>query len=156
MTAGANLEINNGRILFWKSLVIGDKLITQDHEARMSAKQGTYIPYPQYGNPFVRTMVSEISAIERNMRLVSETKECALQDRRLVDAIVDTFSIVEDGSVVDFKYDLIKASGGVLERKEEEEEPDIPEIDLPFYNFITEDGDNFITEDGDNFITETI
>ncbi len=152
MTAGANFEINNGRILFYKELVIGDKLITQDHEARMSAKQGTYTPYPEYGNPFIRTMVSEISVIERNMRLGSETKECVVQDRRLVDAVVDTFSIADDGSIIDFKYALIKASGGVLELKFEEEED--PLVGLSSYNLISEDGDNLISEDGDNFITE--
>ena len=79
MTAGANFEIENGRILWWESLVTGDELIAQDHEARIHAKQGTYIPYPQYGNPFVRTMVSEISITERNMRLISETRECSLK-----------------------------------------------------------------------------
>ena len=115
MTAGANFKIDSGRILFWESLVTGDTLIAQDHEARMHVRQGTYIPYPQYGNPFVRTMSSEISVTERNMRLISETKECSLQDIRLVDSIVDEDSITEEEGKLEFTYQLIKADGGSIQ-----------------------------------------
>ncbi|MCK5600357.1 hypothetical protein KAR91_00705 [Candidatus Pacearchaeota archaeon] len=157
MTTGANFPIQNRRMQWWKSLISGDPLLIQDHEARIHARQGNYEPYQEYGNPFAITISSEISETERDMRLGAETKECSLQDERFVDCIVDPESITIDGTVLDFNYQLIKADGGVLDLEFGEpavppEEPEHPEI--LFYNFITEGGDNFVTEDGDNFITE--
>ena len=115
MTAGANFEIADGRVLWWNPLATGDVLIAQDHEARMRSRQGTYIPYSEYGNPFVKTMSSEISITERNMRLISETKECALQDPRLIDAIVDEDSITDIEGTLEFSYQLIRADGGTIQ-----------------------------------------
>lgn len=159
MTTGANFEAQNGRILWWQSLISGDKLLTQDHESRVMSRQETYRPYSEYGNPFVDTISSEISKTERDMRLISEMKECSLQDGRFVDCIVDEDSILEEENTLTFKYELIKANGGIIEfdfplsgQIEEPVDPEVPEI--LYYNFISEDGDNFISEDSENFITE--
>ena len=117
MTAGANFEIENKRVLFWKPLVTGDKLLTQDHEARFSQRQGSYLPELEYGNPFVDTLSDDsISKTERDLRLISETKECSLQDSRFVDAIVNPTSIVEVGIKISFTYELFKTDGGSIER----------------------------------------
>lgn len=116
MTTGANFKVIDGRVQWWLSLISGDELITQDHEHRMHARQGTYRLYDQYGNPFAITLSSEISKIERNMRLVSETKECSLQDARINDSIVDPNSIVEEETKLTFNYQLVKADGGILQQ----------------------------------------
>lgn len=118
MTAGANFEIKNKRVLFWEPLVTGDKLMTQDHELRMSQRKESYTPYPQYGNEYVDTLSdSSISETERDLRLISETKECALQDDRFSDAVVDPTSIKKDGIEQNFKYELFKTSGGSIQRE---------------------------------------
>jgi hypothetical protein len=117
MTAGANFEIVNNRVQFWKTLVTGDKLITQDHEARFGQRQGSYNPEQQYGNPYVNTLSDDsISETERDLLLVSQTKECSLQDDRIIDAVVDTTSIVRKGTEISFKYKLFKTSGGSIQR----------------------------------------
>jgi len=117
MTTGANFEIENKRVLFWKPLVSGDKLLTQDHESRFSQRQGSYLPEPEYGNPFVDTLSDDsISKTERDLRLISETKQCSLQDSRFVDAVVDSASIVEEGVKLSFTYELFKTDGGSIER----------------------------------------
>ncbi len=158
MTTGANFKVSNGRMLWHRPLITGDELLVQDHEARAHARQGTYKPYPEYGNPFVLTMTSEISQTERNMLLVSNMKECSVQDVRFIDCIVDENTIVEEENTILFDYLLIKADGGTIEFRfgeptiEEPEEPGPPEI--LFYNLITEETENFITEDGQNFISE--
>lgn len=114
MTTGANFKITNGRMLWYESLISGDDLLIQSHENRMSAKQGTYLPFPQYGNPFVDTLSAEISDAERDMRLVSETKQCTLQDARFIDSIVDTDSIEVVKGVLNFEYELFKKDGGTI------------------------------------------
>ena len=81
-------------------------------KARAHARQGTYLPYPEYGDPFVATLSSEISKTERDMRLIAELKECALQDPRFTDCIVDPESIEELELGLTFKYELIRADGG--------------------------------------------
>ena len=116
MTAGANFKIEKGRVLFWEPLVTGDELLTQDHEARMRQRQGSYNPYQQYGNPFVDTLSDDsISKTERDLRLISETKECALQDDRFVVAVVDPSSIAENGVELSFNYELFKTDGGSIQ-----------------------------------------
>lgn len=117
MTAGANFKEENGRVLWYESLIFGDDLLAQDHEARAHSRQGTYRPYPEYGNPFVETLSSEISKTERDMLLSSNMKECTLQDVRFVDCIVDQDSIVEEGATMTFQYQLIKADGGIIEQE---------------------------------------
>lgn len=112
MTTGANFEIEDERVLWYRPLISGDQLLTQDHEARAHAKQGTYLPYPEYGNPFVTTLSSEITKAERDMRVVAEMKEMALQDPRFTDCIVDTETIEELELGLTFKYKLIRADGG--------------------------------------------
>ena len=114
MTTGANFKVENGRVLWWKPLISGDELLTQDHEARIHSRQSSYRLYPEYGNPFVNTMSSEISKTERDMRLVAETKECTLQDERFVDCIVDSESIAESELELTFNYQIVKADGGVI------------------------------------------
>ena len=115
MTTGSNFKVVNGRILWYQSLISGDKLLIQDHEARMHARQGTYKPHLEYGNPFVNTLTVEISDTERDMRLVSETKECTLQDSRFVDSIVDPVSIEVRETALYFRYEAVKTAGGLLE-----------------------------------------
>lgn len=117
MTTGANFKEVDGRVLWYKSLIFGDDLLSQDHEARAHARQGTYKPYPEYGNPFVETLSSEISKTERDMLLSSDMKECSVQDVRFVDCIVDQDSIVEEGTKMTFQYQLIKADGGQIARE---------------------------------------
>jgi hypothetical protein len=114
MTTGANFKIVDGRVQFWESLISGDELLIQDHEARMHAKQGSYNPNSEYGNPYAITLSAEIGEAERNMRLISETKECTLQDVRFNDAVVDEDSIRQDESAQYFTYVLYKADGGTL------------------------------------------
>lgn len=116
MTAGANFPIRNGRVYFWEPLVTGDELIIQDHEIRMRQRQLTYAPYGQYGNPFADTLSDDsISETERDLRLISETKECALQDARIVDAVVDPSSIKTEGIEIKFNYELFKTDGGSVQ-----------------------------------------
>ncbi len=115
MTTGANFKVTNGRMLWHKPLISGDELLIQSHEARMSSRQGTYLPFPEYGNPFVDTLTEEISEIERNMRLASETKQCTLQDSRFIDSIVDEDSIEIIEGVLYFQYELFKKDGGSLQ-----------------------------------------
>ena len=156
MTTGANFEVENERVLWYRPLISGEQLLIQDHEARVHAKQGTYLPYSEYGNPFVATLSSEINKTERDMRLVSETKECSLQDPRFTDCIVDTETISEEDLGLTFKYELIRADGGIIAfpsapsiiRGEE------PELEILYYNRITEERFNRISEDGSNRITE--
>ncbi len=112
MTTGANFQIENNRVLWYKPLIFGEQLLIQDHEARAHAKQGAYLPYPEYGDPFVTTLSSEITKTERNMRLIAELKECTLQDPRFTDCIVDPESIEELELGLTFKYVLIRADGG--------------------------------------------
>lgn len=114
MPTGANFKVTNGRVLWYQSLISGDELLIQDHEHRAHARQGSYIPYEQYGNPFVETISSEISQTERYMRLSADMKECTLQDPRFVDCIVDQNSIVEEENTLTFDYQIIKADGGSL------------------------------------------
>lgn len=114
MTTGANFKVTNGRMLWYEDLISGDELLIQDHEHRMHAKQGTYLPFPEYGNPFVDTLSAEISDAERDMRLVSETKQCTLQDARFIDSIVDTDSIEIREGVLYFEYELFKKDGGTI------------------------------------------
>jgi len=117
MPTGANFKETDGRVLWYKPLIFGDELLTQDHEARFHARQGSYLLVPEYGNPFIETLTSEISKTEREMLLISETKECAVQDPRIVDAAVDPESIVDDGISFSFSYELTKADGGILEEE---------------------------------------
>ena len=117
MTEGANFKEENGRVFWYESLIVGDDLLAQDHEARAHSRQGTYKPYPEYGNPFVETLSSEISKTERDMLLSSDMKECSLQDVRFVDCIVDKNSIVEKETTMTFQYELIKADGGAIEQE---------------------------------------
>ncbi len=115
MTTGANVKVTNGRMLWHEPFISGDELLIQSHEARMSARQGTYLPFPEYGNPFVDTLTAEISETERDMRIVSETKQCALQDARFIDCIVDENTIeVVEGNLF-FQYELFKKDGGSLQ-----------------------------------------
>jgi len=114
MTTGANFKITNGRMLWYEPLISGDELLIQSHENRMSARQGTYLPFPTYGNPFVDTLTQEISETERDMRVVSETKECTLQDERFIDSVVDPDSISVVEGVLNFEYELFKKDGGTL------------------------------------------
>jgi len=114
MTTGANFKVEDGRMQWWEDLITGDDLLTQDHEARAHARQGTYLPFPEYGDPFVDTISSEISDKERNMRLGSEMKQCALQDARFVDCIVDQESIVVAEGALNFEYEIFKKDGGSL------------------------------------------
>lgn len=152
MTTGANFKITNGRMLWYEPLISGDDLLIQSHENRMHAKQGTYLPFPQYGNPFVDTLSAEISDAERDMRLVSETKQCTLQDARFIDSIVDTDSIeVIEGSLY-FEYELFKKDGGTFRFPL----PPESEEEVLFHNLISELGDNLITEDSGNFVTESL
>ena len=115
MTTGANFKVTNGIVQWWDDLIYGDDLIRQDHEARISARQGTYLPYPEYGNPYIDTLSEEISETERNLRCVSETKECALQDARIIDCVVDPDSIQDVEGTQTFSYYLVRADGGELE-----------------------------------------
>lgn len=117
MPTGANFKETDGRVFWYRPLILGDELLTQDHEARMHVRQRSYGLFPEYGNPFVETLTSEISETERNMLLVSETKECAVQDPRIVDAVVDESSIVDDGIAINFRYEITKADGGILEQE---------------------------------------
>lgn len=112
MTTGANFEIKNERVLWYRPLISGEQLLIQDHEARVHAKKGTYLPYPEYGNQFVTTLSAEINKTERDMRLVAEMKESSLQDPRFTDSIVDTETIEELELGLTFKYKLIRADGG--------------------------------------------
>lgn len=114
MTTGANFKVVDGRIQWWESLIMGDELLTQDHEARAHARQGTYLPCPEYGDPFVDTLSSEISETERNMRLGAEMKQCVLQDARFADCIVDQESIVIEEGALRFEYEIFKKDGGSL------------------------------------------
>lgn len=116
MTTGANFKVEDGIILWYRPLISGDELLIQDHEARMKTGQLTYRPYPQFGNPFIDVLSSEISIIERNMLLIANIKECTRQDVRLLDGIVDEASIVDEGKTVRFNYTIIKRDGGVIER----------------------------------------
>lgn len=117
MTTGANFKIKNGRVLWYKPLVYGDELLTQDHEARARSKQGLYKSYPEYGNPFINTLTLEISKVERDLLLVANMRECTLQDSRFVDCTVDETSINEANGMITFKYELSKADGGKLEQE---------------------------------------
>ena len=117
MTTGANFEVDNGRVLWYRSLIFGDELLIQDHEARAHSRQGTYNPHLEYGDPFVDTITAEISKTERDMRLASDMKQCALQDGRFIDCIVDPDSIVEEDVTMSFTYVLHKAGGGILEQE---------------------------------------
>lgn len=114
MTTGANFEVENGRVLWYKPLISGDQLLAQDHEARAHARQRTYRPYLEYGDPFVETLSSEISKTERDMLLVANMKECTLQDERFIDCIVDTESIIEEENIMSFNYQIIKVDGNTL------------------------------------------
>ncbi len=157
MTTGANFKITNGRMLWYEPLISGDELLIQSHENRMSAKQGTYLPFPIYGNPFVDTLTEEISETERDMRLVAETKQCTLQDARFVDSIVDTESIEIVEGTLNFGYELFKRDGGTIQVIFPSV-PDTPDPDVPpetvLWNRETESGFNRITESGFNRITE--
>jgi hypothetical protein len=118
MTAGANYKLKDGRVQFWEPLVTGDELITQDHEARFHARQASYLPELEYGNPFVDTLSNDtISETEVDMRLIAETKECSLQDARIVDAVVDPSSIERTKTRLDFKYELFKRDGGSIQQE---------------------------------------
>ncbi|MCK5603733.1 hypothetical protein KAR91_17735 [Candidatus Pacearchaeota archaeon] len=159
MTTGANFKVTNGRMLWYDPLISGDDLLIQDHEHRMHVKQGTYLPFPQYGNPFVDTLTQEISDAERDMRLVSETKQCTLQDSRFIDSIVNTDLIeIREGSLY-FEYEVFKKAGGTISFPivvpEEPPDPGEPP-EILFYNRITEDYFNRINEDGNNRITEFV
>jgi len=114
MATGANFEIIDGRIQWWKPLIYGDALLAQDHEARAHSMQVTYRLYPEYGNPFVDTLTAEISETERNMRIQADMKQCTLQDGRFIDCIVDQASIVVEKGILTFNYSLIKADGGSI------------------------------------------
>ncbi len=153
MTTGANLKISNGRMLWYKPLISGDELLIQSHETRMSARQGTYRPFLEYGNPFVDILSGEIGETRKDMRIVSDTKQCALQDGRIIDCIVDTDSIeVREGALY-FEYELFKKDGGTLKSPFPSE---IEDEEVLFDNFISEDGENFITENSENFVTESL
>lgn len=153
MTTGANFEVENERVLWYRPLISGEQLLIQDHEARVHAKQGTYLPYSEYGNPFVATLSSEINKTEKDMRLASEMKECALQDPRFTDCIVDAETIVEEGLGLDFEYQLITADGQIISFPTASQ----VEEEILFDNFISEDGENFITENtSENFVTESL
>lgn len=117
MATGANFKIENGRVLWYKPLIHGDNLLSQDHEARAKTRQGSYRLHPQYGNPFITTLSSEISETERNMLLPANMKECTLQDSRFVDCIVDESSIQEIDGKLTFRYELIKTEGGSLQKE---------------------------------------
>lgn len=162
MTTGANFKVTNGRMLWHKPLISGDELLIQSHEARMSARQGSYLPFPEYGNPFVDTLTEEISEVERNMRLVSETKQCTLQDGRFIDSIVDETTIEIIEGILNFQYELFKRDGGSFKETFPFFSRGIIPVDpiepvaFPYYNLISEDGRNFITEDGKNLVTELI
>lgn len=115
MTAGADFKVTDKRIEFWEKLVTDDALILQDHKSRINAAQGTYRMYPQYGNPFIDTLSDDsISETERDMRLISEIRECALQDPRIVDAEVDPSTIAREGTQINFDYEIFKTDGGTL------------------------------------------
>ncbi len=115
MTTGANFEIEDNRVLWYKPLIFGEQLLIQDHEARAHARQGSYRPYPEYGNPFVATLSSEISKIERDLQVKADFKEMTVQDIRFTDCIVDETTIVEEGLTYSFKYTLITADGEEIE-----------------------------------------
>lgn len=115
MTTGANFKVTNDRMLWYEPLISGDELLIQSHEARISVRQGTYLPFLTYGNPFVNTLTEEISEIERNMRIISETKQCALQDARFIDCIVDENTIEVIEGALYFQYELFKKDGGSLQ-----------------------------------------
>ncbi|MCP4749373.1 MAG: hypothetical protein GY866_00635 [Proteobacteria bacterium] len=117
MDTGANFQVNaQGHVLWYKPLISGDDLLVQDHEARVNAKQRTYIPHPQYGNPYAATLTREISETERDMLLPENMKECTLQDTRFIDCIVNKSSIEVEGQKQSFDYTVVKKDGTELQR----------------------------------------
>lgn len=117
MITGFNKIIDDdGFFQWWKDPIQGDDLLSQDHKARSETKQGSYVVDFEYGNPLPNTLNQSVPARELNLRIISETREMALQDGRFKECIVDFETIEIIDGELHFNYQLVKQDGTIIDR----------------------------------------
>ena len=119
MITGHTFEVDDdGFVQWWKTLISGDELLKQDHELRFKTKQGSYTVDQEYGESVSDVLIQGVSVRELSMRIISEIRKTALQDRRFKECIVDQESIdySNGGRSITAKYVCVKRDGSDIER----------------------------------------